>query len=98
MGRVIEYRKHIILSEVLRRGFFLIVGDPSKQVYCAMTHGQRTFCFPIKDGKICREHDSAILQSNDLVEVIHILDTAEHGVDIKEGDELDDPRFWADPE
>jgi len=75
----------------LECGFFRYLDS----IYFAMPHGKMIFHFPVKDGKICRQSDGSNIYPGESISVIPLQDMANHGMQINQGDNPLDQRFWS---
>jgi|GEM_PF-5003413 len=71
-------------------GFFKHEG----KVYFAMPHGEMMIHFPVLNGKISRKSDESSIFPDEDIEVIPFKEMSAHGLEIKPGDNLNEPRFW----
>ena len=80
----------------LEFGFFRCKDKISGEakIYWGMVHGKWDLNFPVKNGKISRNDDHLALFSSEKVTVIPLQEMANHGMQIKQGDNPMDPRFW----
>lgn len=76
---------------MLECGFFRYLG----KIYFAMPHGKMIFHFPVKDGKICSYSDDSNIYPDEAINVIPLQDMASHGIQIKQGDNPFEKRFWS---
>lgn len=76
----------------LECGFFSHRGS----IYFAMPHGKFSFPFPVMDGKISRNSGHVpVIYPTEEVSVIPLQEMAQHGMDIKQGDDPFNGRFWS---
>lgn len=83
----------------LECGFFRYLGGiyfaMPRGIYLAMPHGKMIFHFPVKDGKICRRSDGSNIYPGESISAIPLRDMANHGMQINQGDNPLDQRFWS---